>query len=459
MQLLRSFSVTPALRAIIGNLANDSNKDFKRTEHPDAQWFPEAGLGLFLHFGISSVRGECDLSWGMIKQEMNRKRDIEQWGLFAMRNQMTPANYWAMAKDFSADLFDPEKFLSAAKKAGFKYAVLTTKHHDGFALWPSKFGDFNIGKYQPGRDLVKEYVEGCRKAGLKVGFYYSPPDWYFNRDYMSFNYGGIDYISDKHEGNKPYLDIHHKPFKLEHSKEDVEAWKKKYLAFVKGQTEELLTNYGKIDILWFDGTAMNAITADRIRELQPGILINTRGLGVGDFKTPECKFPEKAQVKDWWWEYCHVGYDGGWGYRNHDGYKPAGWILSEFVKARAWGGNFLPNYGPDSHGELPEVFYKRMEQIAKWREKHEESVSGVEPGPWPEQSDVPVTVKGDTWYVFFDYLNDGWATLRDVKKPVEARLLLTGETVPFEYGAGTLKIMLPEDMRTTLVDVVAVKFR
>ena len=433
----------------IGNVATDSKRTFKRTEHPDAQWFPEAGLGVFLHFGISSVRGECDLSWGMMRVEMNRKLDIERWGLFAMRNQMTPADYWAMAKDFQADRFHPETFLSAARKAGFKYAVLTTKHHDGFALWPSKQGDFNIGKFQPGRDLVREYVEGCRKAGMKVGFYYSPPDWYFNRDFMSFNYGD----------NQPPLDVHHKPVKLpERSKEELAVWDAQYRAYIKGQAEELLTHYGKIDIFWFDGSANGTITAERIRELQPGILINTRGLGVGDFKTPECAFPEKVQVEGSWWEYCHVGYDGGWGYRNHDGYKPAGWVLAEFVKARAWGGNFLPNYGPDSHGEMPPVFYKRMEQISLWMEKHTESVFGVAPGPWPEQSDVPVTVRGNTWYLHFDYLNDGRATLKNVKRPAETRLLRTGETIPFEFNSGTLTIKLSEELRTTLVDVAAVTF-
>ncbi len=439
--------------AIIGNVDPDQQVDFKRTEHPDAQWFPEAGLGLFLHFGISSVRGECDLSWGMMKRDVktwSRKEAIERYGLFNMSVSIPPARYWAMAADFKADRFNPEKVLSAAKQAGFKYAVLTTKHHDGFALWPSKFGDFNIGRYQPGRDLVREYVEGCRNAGLKVGFYYSPPDWRFNWDFMSFN-GDREGIP---------LDIHHKPFTLPvRTPEEIGAWAETNRAYVKAQTEELLTNYGKIDILWFDGSADNAISVERIRELQPGILINNRGLGVGDFTTPECKFPEKERIKDWWWEYCHVGYDGGWGYRNHDGYKPAGWILAELVKSRSWGGNFLPNYGPDAHGEMPTVFYKRMEQISEWMEKHGESVFGVEPGPWPEQSDVPVTVKGGTWYVHFDYLNEGEATLTGVGKPVEARLLRTGEPVPFEYRAGTLRIALPEALRTTLVDVVAVTFK
>ena len=437
---------------MIGNMFCDPTANFERSKHPDAQWFPEAGLGLFIHFGISSVSGECDLSWGMMKPDRtawSRKAAIESYGLFNMSVCIPPARYWAMAKDFTADRFNPEKFLSAAKKAGFQYAVLTTKHHEGFALWPSKVGNFNIGQFQPGRDLVREFTDACRKTGIKVGLYYSPPDWYFNREFMSFN--GVR--------NAQPLDINHQPFSLpERSPEEVAAWDETNRAYVKAQTEELLTQYGQIDILWFDGSADSAITVERIRELQPGILLNTRGLGVGDFKTPECKFPEKDQVKGWWWEYCHVGYDGGWGYRNHDGYKPAGWILSELVKARAWGGNFLPNYGPDSHGEFPEVYYKRMEQIAKWRELHEESVSDVEPGPWPEQSDVPVTVKGKAWFVHFDYLNDGFATLKDVKKPLEARLMRTGEAVPFTYDAGILLLTLPEEMRTTLVDVVAVKF-
>ena len=443
--------------SMIGNVEQDAAASFKRNSHPDAQWFDGAGLGLFMHFGISSVCGECDLSWGMMLGDKNRKRDIESYGLFNMSRPLTPKNYWAMAKDFKAEKFDSEKILSAARKAGVKYAVLTSKHHDGFALWPSKYGDFNISNFQPGRDIIKEYVEGCRKAGIKVGLYYSPPDWHFNREFMSFNYGGGDLIAGS-AGRQPTLDMDHKPFTLSRTPEEVAAQKEKYYELIRGQAEELLSNYGKIDIFWFDGSANNTISAARIRELQPSVLINNRGLGYGDFKTPECKFPEKEKVKGWWWEYCHVGYDGGWGYFNHDGYKPAGWVLAEFVKARSWGGNFLPNYAPDSHGEMPPVFYKRMEQIKAWMDIHSESVIGTEPGPWPEKSSVPTTVKGNVWYIHFDYLNDGLAELNGVEKPKSVKQLRTGEDVPFEFEGGKMKILLPAPMRTTLVDVVKVTF-
>ena len=431
-----------AQHAIIGNVVNERQGEFQRNAHPDAQWFPEAGLGLFLHFGIASVLGEGDLSWSMMKVDNYRTRQAKH-GIYAVQANITPARYWEQAKDFKADKFDPVKILSAAKRAGCQYAVLTTRHHDGFALWPSRHGDFNLGHYQPNRDLVKEFVAGCRQAGLRIAFYYSPPDWYFNRDYMSFNYGE----------QQPMLDVHHRPCELPPKPA---GWDAGYRAYIKGQVEELLSNYGKIDVLWFDGHGQDAITIERLRELQPGILINPRAHGVGDFDTAECVFPK--QRFPGWWEYCHVFSDGAWGYLNHDTYKPAGWFLAELAKARAWGGNFLPNVGPDAHGELPEAYYKRMEQIAQWMKTGAESVFGVQPGPWPERSNVPVTIRGHTWYLHFDLLNEGAATITGVGHPCEVKLLRTGEPLPFEFSSGTLTITVPNDSRSTLDDVVAVKF-
>ena len=148
---------------------------------PD-HWFPQAGLGLFVHWGLASIPGNLDLSWGMMK---NTPWDASVQN----RNKLTPAAYFALAKQFNPTNYHPDRWLKAAKDAGFGYAVLTTRHHDGFALWPSKHGDFNTRTYLGGRDLVREYVDACRRQGLKVGFYYSPPDWYFDRQYRSFGYG------------------------------------------------------------------------------------------------------------------------------------------------------------------------------------------------------------------------------------------------------------------------------
>ena len=148
--------------SIIGN-TNSSISAFERNTHPGAKWFFEpVNLGLFIHFGISAVHGDLDISWGMMDEPIRRAKG---------NGILTPREYWELAKDFDPTDYDPEKWLSAAKEAGFTYAVLTTKHHDGFCLWPSDAGDFSTKNYMGGRDLVKEYADACRKLGLKVGFY------------------------------------------------------------------------------------------------------------------------------------------------------------------------------------------------------------------------------------------------------------------------------------------------
>ncbi len=182
-------------------VSNKTHPNLSHTKHPDAQWFPEAGLGLFIHWGICSVKA-MNISWPMIpgralaKQRITdpaeRERIIREadYDLKGKPPSITPNEYWQMAKDFNPQKYDPDKWLKAAKEAGFQYAVLTTKHHEGFALWPSAFGDFNTKNFMGGRDLVKDYVEACRRNGLKVGLYYSGPDWYFDREYKDFLYGG-----------------------------------------------------------------------------------------------------------------------------------------------------------------------------------------------------------------------------------------------------------------------------
>ena len=167
------------------HVASSSNAR-SHTQHPEAQWFANAALGLFIHWGIPSVSGEFDLSWGMWKNEPGtRKLCAQIYGLQGPGLTITPEEYWELARDFNPQEFQPEKMLKAAKEAGFTYAVLTAKHHDGFALWPSEYGDFSTKNYMGGRELVGEYVEACRKTGMKVGLYFSPPDWYFTRRYCN----------------------------------------------------------------------------------------------------------------------------------------------------------------------------------------------------------------------------------------------------------------------------------
>lgn len=448
---------------MIGNSSIELGRNsYKRTTHPDAQWFPEAGLGLFIHWGIPSVLGQGDLSWSMINHPRGSKsKGFEQYGMEVVGSiTSSPAKYWDQAKSFNPDRYDPDKWLSAARKAGVKYAVLTTRHHDGFALWPSEYGNFSTKNYAGGKDLLVKYVEACRKNDIKVGFYYSPPDWYWNRNYMSFNYGA---------DSEP-LDIHHKPVTLPLMAPDEKAeYDEQFRLYLRGQVTELLSNYGKIDILWFDGRfpefqdvsyedAMSVenqtMTIEEIRALQPGIIKNQRGHLYGDYSTPECKFPETRP--EGWWEYCNTFNSGGWGYRKHELYKPAGYFLKNLGESRAWGGNFMPNIAPDAHGELPEVYYKRMEEIAEWMKENKDVVFGTTPGEWPEKSNVPITCRGNVSYALMDALSEGYLEMQAAVKPELIKLKRTGESLPYTFKNGTLSLTLDNDLQTQYTDVIEI---
>ncbi len=429
---------------IIGNISVE-NKGFKRTTHPDAQWFPEAGLGLFIHWSINSVWGMGDVSWPMMKSlPGNLSKRHKQVGIGAHWVNMRPVDYWALAERFNPQQFDPDTILRAAKDAGCRYAVFTTKHHDGFAMWPSNFGELNTRKYLKGRDIVREYVDACRRQNLKVGLYFSGPDWFFNRNFMSFS---------KHES----LDTHYKPFDpTSLSSKAAQKQLVEFKEYQRGQVTELLTRYGPIDLMWFDGSWDNTISVDEIRALQPGIVLNPRAWGFGDYLTPEGELPEKRI--DGWWEFCTCFCNGGWGYIDNEIHHPAGWFLEMLAKTRSWDGNFLPSTGPDGNGEMPEVYYKRMKQIRNWMEHSGKSVFDVKGVAYPEQSNVPVTKKGNTWYVHVHWLHDVPVEIKTRIPPVKAKLLRTGDEITLVQDDGTIRFEIPVALRTNLTDVVEMEW-
>lgn len=421
------------LLAVFPAFAQPAQAPFARTTHPEAQWFGNAGLGIFLHWGISSVDGRGDLSWFMMKDT--------PWDKGALK--ITPEEYWALADRFNPARHDPDKWLSAARKAGFRYAVLTARHHDGYALWPSAYGDFSTRTKLGGRDLVRPFVEACRRNGLKVGLYYSPPDWHYDRDHMSFRWGNP---------SLPDLGVRHQPVTVQKATPEERL---QYRAYVKGQVEELLTRYGRIDVIWFDGGPA-AITIERIRELQPAIVVNPRMHGHGDYSTPEVSFPKTRP--DGWWELCAI-WNRAWGYTNDERYRPLSSVLAEFVRVRAWGGNYLINMGPRPNGELPEVAYQRMAELEAWMKHSGVSVTGAGPAGWPEKSSVPSTSKGGTVYLHALPDFKGAMELKDVEKPARAKLLRTGKELPIQYENRAVRVEIPAAQRTGLVDVVALSWR
>jgi alpha-L-fucosidase len=453
------------------------------TLHPDAQWFPETGLGLFLHWGISSVRG-MNISWPMIpgralaKSKVSaaeRERIIREsdYNLDGKPPQITPNEYWTMAADFNPKKYDPDKWLKAAKAAGFTYVVLTTRHHEGFALWPSAYGNFNTKNFMGGRDLLKDYVAACRRNGLKVGFYYSPPDWYFDRDYMNFLYGGGARMNPEFPRLGPDL----KPRTSEKPEAERIKHQAEYAAMVKGQVEELLTRYGKIDLLWFDGkpaipNATEVITIERIRELQPGIVINPRLHNKGDYVTYE-RTLSTDKVATGWAEFCNT-WTNAWPHVNGAQFRANGFILGQFVTARSLGINYLLGVGPMSTGEFTPQIYQNMSVVGEWMKENGAAVRGTKPLSPGESASVPATGSGSTRYLFLipkfkeggvyqeDILvpDEVTLTLKGVNKPSSVKLLgypSSGAVLKYDYSERSVTIQIPAARRSTLVDVVEVK--
>jgi alpha-L-fucosidase len=457
-------------------------KNTSHTMHPGAQWFPEAGLGLFIHWGLSSVKN-MDISWPMIpgramaekkldSLELTRVVREKDYNLNGKPPAITPNEYWAMAKDFNPQHYDPDKWIKAAKEAGFQYVVLTTRHHEGFALWPSAYGDFSTKNFIDGRDLLKPYVDAVRKYGLKLGFYYSPPNWYFDRDYMTFIYGRA-YTNNP---SLPKIGPDLNPRTTTKTEEEIKQHQAAYAAMVKGQVEEILTRYGKIDLLWFDGkppipNGSEAITQEEIRKLQPGIVINPRLHGKGDYITFE-RNPPKQDPGDTWAEFCNT-WTNSWANSNTQPFRSNAFVLGEFVAARAWGVNYLLGVGPTSDGVFPQAVYDNMNVVGHWMKKNRTCVQHVTQLPSGETASVPATAKDNFRYLFAipkfkngskyeqDRLpaTDETLLLKTLFQPKSVSILESGQKLNFKYTDGQVIIDLPSGVRTNLVDVIQVELK
>ncbi len=418
-------------------LLNKAVPKYQHTDHPEAQWFGEGNLGLFLHWGVSSVDADNEISWAMLKN-LN-------WN----PNPIAPTEYWAQAKEFDPNNYNPEKWIKAAKDAGFTYAVLTTRHHDGFAMWPSDYGDLDTDNYMGGRDLVRPFVEACRKHRMKVGLYFSGVNWRIERRYRSYS------LTSDGTPNNPHLDVNYEPTELK--PRDAEL-REKYREINSGQLKELLTNYGEIDLIFFDsGTAF--IPEEKIREWQPGIIINNRVSDLSpdyDSSFEGGRLPEEKPAG--WWEACQTAV-GSWGYQEkYDDYAmSAKDILSQFIKIRAWGGSYLINFAPRADGTLPEIYYERMEEIEKWMEGKNDALFGTEAGPYPEQCNVPVTTRDRKWYLFVlpEFKGDK-VILKGVPKP--GKVTFNGEVIDYNFDETRVEIPLTKDKRTEMPDVIKVEW-
>jgi alpha-L-fucosidase len=313
---------------------------------------------MFIHWAPCSQRG-WELSWPMVAGV----------GALPFAQNVNVEEYHSVAPTFNPVKFDPRAWARIAKRAGMQYAVLTSKHHDGFAMFHTAASDYSIAHTPFKRDIVREYAEAFRAEGLRVGLYFSLIDWH-HPDYPAFT-----------EADKPYK-------WGQWRRSTPESWER-FVGVMFAQIRELLTNYGKIDLIWFDGgwertpEEWKARELEQmIRQLQPGIVINDRLPGFGDYDTPEQAVPARAPERAW--ETC-MTMNNSWAYNPNDrGYKSARNLVHTLEEVAAKGGNLLLNVSPTGDGTLPPEQLERLDAIAAWMARNGASISATAPGlePW-----------------------------------------------------------------------------
>jgi alpha-L-fucosidase len=428
--LALSASNTPAsgllLNPVAGAQAASSpiQEKMAATRAQRMAWWHQATFGMFIHWGLYSVIGQHE--WALEVEGV----PIPQYELLARNFKPKPnaARDWARL----------------AKRAGQKYMVMTTRHHEGFCHWDTKLTDYCAPQQGPGRDLVREFVDAARAEGLRVGFYYSLMDWHHP------------------DGAK--------------CKTDEEA-RKRFVAYTHGLIRELMTNYGKIDVLWYDvdwpltpeqweSERMNQMVFD----LQPEIIVNNRNGLEGDFSTPEQEV--RAAQSGRAWESCMTLNDS-WGFnRFDDAWKTPKTIVANLANCARGGGNYLLNIGPKPDGSIPDETVTVLDAVGQWLDTNGKAIYGAERGDFSWNTNANYTRRGNTLYVHqqfwpghtpaADWLSyyqpEAVIALGGLKpKVLSARLLKTGQKVEFTQNEFSLRLTgLPleaPDQPATVIEV------
>ena len=395
------------------------------------QWFSDAKLGIFIHWGIYAVNG-IDESWSFYNGYISHQDYVKQ------------------AEGFTADRYKPKEWAKLIKESGAKYAVITSKHHDGFALWDSQFGDFNAKDHTPaGKDVLSPFVKALKKEKLKLGIYYSLPDW--SSDLYT-------HFTQKEQR-----------YKIE---EEPQRWSD-FRQYFQSQLSELKSRY-QPDLWWFDGDWehsaeewQTAKVRDMLLNGQPQAIINSRLKGYGDYATPEQGVPLHKPEHPYW-ELCMTMNDS-WGFQHNDlNYKSANQIIRIFIDCLRMGGNLLLDIGPRADGTIPMEQVERLQELGRWTEKHQEAIYGSQAGISTDYYYGPTTLSKDrkTLYLFVPHRPNGPLVVRGLKNKVN-RIRVVGNGTKLSQQIhnkpywsskpGLLYIDLPESTLDAEVTVVALQ--
>jgi len=425
----------------------------------DTSWFVQDRFGLFIHWGLYAQGARHE--WLMA----NEKISVEEY----------ERRYF---KRFYPDLYNPELWAKAASNAGMKYFVVTTKHHEGFCLWDSQFTDYKATNTAIGKDLLTPMVNAFRNEGLRTGFYYSVIDWHHPENFIDNRFG-------------PYREL---PAE-EMAKMNAGRTQAKYAEYMRNQVRELLTRFGKVDVMWFDfsypppkefpaddfskGKGRLAWESEKlyamVRELMPSVIVDDR-LDLPD--AWDIKTPEQWQPREWYthegqrvvWEACQT-LSGSWGYhRDEMTWRSSDELIRTLIDCVSKGGNLLLNVGPTGRGEFDERALSRLEDIGEWMKRHQRSIYGCTQAPdefkAPENCKLTYNPQTKRLYVHvFAWPAYGTLYLDGISDRVEyAQLLHDASEVKFEMppawqggtqsSANTLNLRLPANEPKVAVPVI-----
>lgn len=413
------------------------------------QAFREAKFGMFIHWGPYSI-ASVEASWPIMRPG--------NWGI-------SEADYRALPARFNPAQFDARAWVRLAKAAGQRYMVFTTKHHDGFSMFDTQYSNYKITKTPYGKDIVAQLAEAAKAEGMPLGFYYSPPDM----DHPGFR-----------DTTKPSsTNWQGEPARME--------WPL-YLDYMELQLRELLTRYGDVFVIWFDGLGNQEKYAggrfhELIRKLQPAALINNRIGLTGDYVTPEQRLPKgiprkgsvvgntdpndrgvtaEAPTPEEFqpWETC-MTINGTWGYnRNDREFKATTQLIRALIDAASKGGNFLLNVGPTPEGTIQPECEERLRAMGEWLGRNGESVYGTTYGPVQSLEWGRMTAKGKTVYLHIFDMPAGEMELEGLPGTVAAvRMVAGGEAVRFVETGGKVRIATAGMKKDAHATVLAIEMK
>ena len=406
------------------------------TIHPDSirskmQWYADAKLGIFIHWGIYAVNGIGE-SWSFFNKEISHK------------------DYMKQLEGFTASRYNPDEWAALIKASGARYAVITTKHHDGVALWPTRENHYNVVKHTPARrDLLTPFYKALDKQGIKRGAYFSLIDW-SHPDYPGFTRDSTRYRIAN----------------------DPQRWER-FRKFYQAQINELNSTYHP-DLWWFDGdwehTAAEWGASDvrnSILKETPGAIINSRLQGYGDYETPEQNFPVTRPAYNWW-ELC-MTINNSWGYQPQDNaWKTPYEVITIFADVIGNGGNMLLDIGPKADGSIPPQQAQVLKELGKWNKKHTAAIFNTLGGLPQGHYYGPSTLSKDsaTLYLFIPAKATGQVVVKGLKNKIrEIQVVGTTQTVPHKIVGkiswspipGLVYITVPPAVQDQYMTVLAVQ--